>query len=172
MSEALALGLVLVGEEVKAGAMRIFIIGGVFFGVLMLIAFFVLRANRPKPGALKASLDEEFNRSKDALLLAAQAKKAAKEREQGEKRQLSAEEKEKELLRENVNPDLIIDSNCPICGLNMDADVELIIDPYSGTGCHLSCFLNDWPVDRERPKFIYRYPEAEVRKTSEFIRSM
>jgi hypothetical protein len=164
--------LALAGEAIKADAVRLFIIGGVVMGGLVIGVYFVLKNNRPKPGAIKASLEEEFNKSKDALLLAAQAKKAAKEREEGQQRQLSAEEKERELLRENVDPALVMGTNCPICGLALEDDQELIIDPYSGQGYHLSSFLSGWPPDSERPKFVYRYPQGTVVRTSDFMRSL
>ncbi len=159
-------------SQMNSDAMRFVMItvGAVMLMVIALV--FVYRATRPKPGGLKASLDEEFNKSKDALLLAAQSKKAAKEREEGEKRQMSAEEKERELLRENVDAERLIGSNCPLCGLEMLEDTDLIIDPYTGAGYHLSSFLNDWPVDTERPKYVYRYPQGTVVKSSDLIRSM
>jgi hypothetical protein len=32
--------------------------------------------------------------------------------------------------------------------------------------------MSGWPPDAERPKYIYRYPQGTVIKTSDFIRSL
>jgi HAMP domain-containing protein len=120
-------------------------------------------------------LREEFDKGKDALLAAAMAKKQAAEAAESGERELSADEQERESLRESVDPQRVIGQNCAICGLELMADEELVIDPYTGTGYHLSSFLNDWPLDPDthqplpRPKFVYRYPDGTVVHSSELV---
>ena len=173
MAEMLNLSLLLLARsQMSSDAMRFVMVSSGVVILMIIVLYFVYRSTRLKPGGTKAVLDEEFNKSKDALLLAAQAKKAAKEREEGEKRQHSAEDKEKELLRENVDPERIVGMNCPLCGLEMLEDTDLIIDPYSGAGYHLSSFLNDWPPEAPRPKYVYRYPQGTVVKSTDLLRSM
>jgi hypothetical protein len=136
--------------------------------VVMVLVFKAMRSAKDHSAA--AAAREEFEKSKAALLLAAQAKKAAHEADDSAKRQGEMEEKERELLRENVNPELYIGRNCPLCGLEMMDDQELVIDPYTGAAYHFSSFLNDWPVGQERPKYIYRYPQGTVVKSADLVR--
>jgi len=49
-------------------------------------------------------------------------------------------------------------------------DQDLVIDPYTGRGYHLSSFLHDWPVEAARPKYIYRYPQATVVRSEDLLR--
>ena len=81
------------------------------------------------------------------------------------------EAKERELLKENVDPQRVIGQTCPLCGLEMTDDQELVIDPYTGQGYHFSSFLNDWPAGAERPKYVYRYPQGTVVKSADLVRS-
>ena len=45
------------------------------------------------------------------------------------------------------------------------------VDPYTGQGYHFSSFINDWPRDQDRPKFVYRYPHGTVVRTDQLIGS-
>jgi hypothetical protein len=149
-----------------------FAIYSLIFVLVMLVAmFFVFRAVRPKVDSGAASkLKDEFERSKETLLLAAQAKKAAREVDEAAQRHQEAEEKERELLRQNVDPQRVIGQLCPLSGLEMMADQELVIDPYTGSGYHLSSFLHDWPAGRDRPKYVYRYPQGTVVASDQLVR--
>jgi hypothetical protein len=153
--------------------LQVFVISGLFVVAVSVAIFFVLRGARPKnDGSVSSKINEEFEKSKDALLLAAQAKKAKQEAEAGAQRSLEVEAKEMELLRENVDPARVFGVNDPYTGIEMTEDSELIIDPYTGTGYFLSSFLTDWPVDLERPKYVYRYPQGTVVRTNEMIRAL
>ena len=78
---------------------------GLFLVAIIIAMFFVFRAVRPKlDRSAGDAIREELDRSKDALLLAAQAKKAARESDESARRQQESEEKERELLRQNVDP--------------------------------------------------------------------
>jgi len=141
-----------------------------FLAVVIVVMYYIFRALRKRSDVSAAdAVREEFEKGKDALLLAAQAKKASREADQSAERQASVEEKERELLKENVDPQKVIGQTCPLSGLEMMADQELVIDPMSGQGYHLSSFLQDWPQDADRPKYIYRYPQGTVVKSSELI---
>jgi hypothetical protein len=141
-----------------------------FVLVVGVAMYFIIRKLRPKlDNSASAAVRDEFEKSKDALLLAAQAKKAAKEKDEAAQRAVEKEQKERELLAENVNPQDIIGKNCPLSGLEMEADQELVIDPYTGQGYHYSSFVNDWPAGQERPKYVYRYPHGTVVKTENMI---
>jgi hypothetical protein len=140
----------------------------VVFIVGIYLAFRYLRPRQDNSPAAQARA--EFEKSKEALLLAAQARKAAHEADESAHRQQDIEEKERELLRANVEPSKYIGRTCPLCGLEMMEDQELVIDPYSGAAYHFSSFLNDWPVGQDRPKYIYRYPQGTVIKSADLLR--
>jgi hypothetical protein len=143
------------------------ILTGIFLAVLVTAMYFAFSAMRSaKNNSSTLALREQFEKSKDALLLAAQAKKAAQESGEAAKKQADAEERERELLRANVDPALVIGKTCPLCGLEMMEDQELVIDPYSGQGYHFSSFLSDWPKGQDRPKYVYRYPQGTVVKSA------
>ena len=149
-----------------------FVVGGAAFVAVVIVAmYFVFKYSKPKTDlSAAAKAREEFEKSKEVLLLAAQAKKAAQESDASAKRQSEMEEKERELLRENVDPLRVIGQACPLCGLEMAEDQELVIDPYTGQGYHFSSFLNDWPAGAERPRFVYRYPQGTVVKSTDLVR--
>jgi hypothetical protein len=163
-------------SPIASGAMRAFVMTAVFMAFVvtaMVVIFRYFRAQRD--GSQTAKMREEFNKSKDILLATAMSKKQAHDQASGTEREATADEKERDLLLENVDPQLVLGQVCPLCGLELSADEELIIDPYTGMGCHLSDFLNDWPLDeqgrpRERPKFVYRYPQGTVVRSSDLIR--
>jgi hypothetical protein len=146
---------------ITAGAVLVFIVG-------IILAFKYLRPGRDR--SVTTAVHEEFERSKAALLLAAQARKAEHEADESAKRQMEVEDKERELLRANVDPQLYFGRTCPLCGLEMMEDQELVIDPYTGAAYHFSSFLSAWPPEQERPKYIYRYPQATVVKSTELVR--
>lgn len=146
-------------------------------GIMVVVMVLVLRYQKSQRNVSEATkLREEFEKSKALLLATAQAKQAAAQTEAGGQRELSAEDKERELLAENVDPELVFGQTCPLSGLEMMEDQELIIDPYTGQGYHFSSFINDWPRDPEthvelpRPRFAYRYPEGVVVKTTDLLR--
>ena len=145
---------------------------GMVVVAIVIILFFVLRALRRKTdSAISKDLQDEFEKSKEILLLAAQAKKAEREAETSGQRQAGIEEKERELLKENVDPQRVIGQICPLCGLEMTADQELVIDPYTGQGYHFSSFLNDWPPEAKRPRLVYCYPQNTVVNSGDLLRS-
>jgi hypothetical protein len=144
---------------------------GLFLVVIIIVLYFVFKILRRKRDySVSAELNEEFERSKEALLLLAQQRKAAIDASKKEVRDSEKASKEVELLKENVDPALVIGKTCPLCGLEMMADQELVIDPFTGQGYHFSSFLNDWPAGRERPKYVYRYPQGTVLKSEELIK--
>lgn len=157
-------------------ALHAFLITALFMAFVItavVLVFKYFRAQRES--SEKTRLREEFEKGKEALLAAAMAKKQANRDSESQERDLSADDKERELLRENVDPELVIGQNCAICGLELSADEELIIDPYSGAGYHLSSFLNDWPLGEDgrpldRPKYVYRYPQGTVVRSNDLIR--
>lgn len=153
-----------------------FVLTTALFLAFVITALFVifkyLRSQRDSSGTAK--LREEFEKSKDVLLATAMAKKQESAKLAGDERELSAEDKERELLLENVSVDSVLGHDCPLCGLEQSDDEELIVDPYSGAGYHLSCFLNAWPLGEDgrplpRPKFVYRYPQETVTRSSDLI---
>lgn len=157
--------------KITTNAIQFTIIVGLFLLVVVVVMFYVFRALRPKLDQGRTdALRDEFEKSKDALLMAAQARKAAREAEAGAERQQDAEERERELLKQNVNPALVIGNVCPLSGLEMMDDQELIIDPYTGRGYHFSSFLNDWPAGQSRPKYVYRYPQDVIISSDELAR--
>jgi len=150
---------------------RFVAITAAFLVVVVVAMYFVFKYSKPKTDASAAAkAREEFEKTKEALLLAAQAKKAAQESDASARRHSEMEEKERELLRENVDPLRVIGQNCPLCHLEMAEDQELVIDPYTGQGYHFSSFLNDWPAGAERPRFVYRYPQGTVVKSTDLVR--
>lgn len=150
-------------EPLDPALIRFFVITAIFISVVALGGFAIFRILRKQTDAgVKEQLKSEFDRSKTVLLAAAQAKKAASQQDEEKLREADKEQKERELLKENVDPARIFGLNCPLCGLEMTDDQELVIDPYSGQGYHLSSFLNDWPRDAARPRYVYRYPDGEV----------
>lgn len=172
MLETITLALLQVEPSgASARAMQMGIVVAVFMAVAVTIMFFVFKSVRPKTDNSEAmKVREEFNKQKDALLLAAQAKKASREAEDSARREGDKDEKEKELLRENIDPELVIGRSCPLCGLEIMHDSDIIIDPYSGQAYHFSAFLHDWPVDVDRPKFVFRWPEDRMIRSEDLIR--
>lgn len=159
------------GSVTYTNALQFFITTGLCVVVLIIAIVAAYRLARPKQdSSARDAVRAEFEKTKEALLLAAQAKKAAHEADESARRQAEVEEKEKELLRENVNPELVLGQNCPLCGLEMAADQELVIDPYTGQAYHFSSFLNDWPAGAPRPKYVYRYPQGAVVKSADLVR--
>jgi hypothetical protein len=172
------LGLLQVEQpQIRSTIMHMMIVTGLAMAVVVTALYFVLKSNRSlRDNSATAKLREDFEKSKGLLLAAAQAKRAEAEASAGTEREVSAEDKEKELLRENVEPDKVFGQNCPLSGLEMMEDQELIIDPYTGQGYHFSSFINDWPRDAQtheelpRPRFVYRYPEDVVLRTADLLR--
>jgi hypothetical protein len=155
-----------------SNALQFTIVTAVFLTFVTLVAFYIFRSLRKSNDAgVKGQLDAEFEKTKDALLLAAAAKKSRKEQEEGARRELAAEAKERDLLRENVDITRIVGQTDPLSGLEMMEDMELVVDPYTGQAYLLPSFINDWPPDQERPKFIYRHPQGTVVKTTDLLRS-
>jgi hypothetical protein len=151
-------------------ALRFTVYTALFVVVIGVALFYIMRGLRPKTDqSATAKVRAEFEKGKDALLLAAQAKKATLERDKAAGRAQDKEQKERELLTENVHPELVIGQVCPLSGLTMEEDQELIIDPYTGQGYHYSSFMSDWPVAQPRPKYVYRYPQGVVMKTENLI---
>jgi hypothetical protein len=174
----LYLGLIQVqAPRLNSSALHFVYVSTLAMGLTIVILVLVLRYLHSQRNVSQAAkLREEFEKSKDVLLAAAQAKHAAAEAAAGGQRELTAEEKERELLQENVDPEKVFGQTCPLSGLEMMDDQELVIDPYSGQGYHFSSFINDWPRHAEtheelpRPKFIYRYPQGTVVKTADLLR--
>lgn len=164
-------------SPLASSTLRVFLITALFMAIVIaaiVVTFRVLRKQRDGSGTAK--LREDFEKSKERLLAAAMAKKQAAEKNAVDEREVSADEKERELLRENVDPRGMLGRDCAICGLELSEDEELVIDPYTGAGYHLSDFLSDWPVDDAgqplpRPKFVYRYPQGTVVRSSDLIRT-
>jgi hypothetical protein len=153
-----------------SGMLQFMIYTALFVVVAGVALFYIMRALRPKTDqSTTAKVRAEFEKSKDALLLAAQAKKAAHERDTAAQRAQDKEAKERELLAENVDPGLVIGQVCPLSGLAMEEDQELVIDPYTGQGYHYSSFVSDWPADAPRPKYVYRYPQGVIVKTENLV---
>jgi len=152
--------------------LRFAMITGIFIVVMVVVMYMVFKGLRTSSNDSAAQkVRQEFEKSKETLLLAATAKRAGQESDESAKRAIEMEAKERELLKENVDPLRVIGQTCPLCRLEMTDDQELVIDPYTGQGYHFSSFLNDWPPDAERPKYVYRYPQDTVVKSSDLIRS-
>lgn len=146
---------------ITVGVVLVFIVG-------LILAFKYLRPSQDRSAT--AAVREEFEKSKAALLLAAQARKAEHEADESARRQQEMEDKERELLKANVDPQQYFGRNCPLCGLEMMDDQELVVDPYTGEAYHFSSFLSSWPPGQERPKYVYRYPQATVVKSADLVR--
>ena len=152
--------------------LRFAVITGIFIVVMVVVMYMVFKGLRTSSNDSAAQkVRQEFEKSKETLLLAATAKRAGQESDESAKRAIEMEAKERELLKENVDPLRVIGQTCPLCRLEMTDDQELVIDPYTGQGYHFSSFLNDWPAAAERPKYVYRYPQATVVKSADLVRS-
>ena len=81
------------------------------------------------------------------------------------------ENRERELLKENVDASRVIGQDCPICRLETMDDQELALDPYTGQGYHFSCFMMEWPIGTEKPKYVYRFPQETVVRSEDLGRS-
>jgi hypothetical protein len=179
LSDMSTLALLQAGSSsMTSDALRMLLVTALFLAVVITLFVLVLRYTRAERNSSAAEkVREEFEKSKETLLAAAMAKKQASQESDGQQREVTAEEQERELLREAVDPDRVIGLTCTICGLEMAADEELVIDPYTGTGYHLSSFLSDWPLDAEthkplpRPRYIYRYPQGTVVRSSDLVHS-
>ena len=157
----------------QAGAMKMFVVVFIFVVVVATLMYFTLKSLRPKTdNSSTMQLRDEFSKQKDALLMAAQARKASREAEESARREGDKDEKEKELLREQVDPESVIGRSCPLCGLEIMHDSDIIIDPYSGKAYHFSAFLHDWPPDTERPKFVLRWPTDRMVRSEDLIRGL
>lgn len=155
-----------------ASTLKATVVAFVFLVGITVTAFLIFRGLRKaNDSGVKAQLDAEFEKTKDALLLAAAAKKQKAESDEAAKRELAADAKERELLRENVDMNRVLGQTDPLSGLEMMEDMELIVDPYTGQGYLLPSFLNDWPVGQERPKFVYRHPQGTVVRSADLVRS-
>jgi hypothetical protein len=153
-------------------ALQTTVISFVFIFVLSIVGWFIFRTQRKSTDAgVKSQLDAEFEKTKDALLLAAAAKKARHESDETAKRELAADAKERELLRENIDMERVFGQTDPLSSLEMMEDMELIVDPYTGQGYLLPSFLNDWPAEQPRPKYVYRHPQGTVVKSSDLVKS-
>ncbi|MCB1187780.1 hypothetical protein KDL29_11495 [bacterium] len=168
----LCLGLMQVEPSgATAGAVKMFVVVGIFLALVITALYFTIKAIRPKTdNSTTMQVREEFNKQKDALLMAAQAKKASREAQESARREGDKDEKEKELLREQVDPQAAVGRSCPLCGLEIMGDSEIIIDPYSGTAYHFSAFLHDWPPDTERPKFVLRWPQDKMVRSEDLLK--
>jgi len=157
--------------RITTNAVSFVVSTGIVMIIIIIALYFVFKGLRKKRDySITAELHEEFERSKDALLLAAQQKKAAAGAEKRQQRESDKEGKEVELLKENVDPGKVFGQFCPLSGLEMMADQELVIDPYTGQGYHFSSFLNDWPRGKDRPRYVYRYPQGTIMKSEDLIR--
>jgi hypothetical protein len=143
----------------------------VMLGVTVALVYLFKGMRKATDSGVKDQIDAEFNKTKDALLLAAAAKKARHESDETAKRELAADAKERELLRENIDMARVVGQTDPLSSLEMMEDMELIVDPYTGQGYLLPSFLNDWPADQPRPKYVYRHPQGTVVKSSDLVRS-
>lgn len=160
----------LMSGDIDPALIRFFIVTALFVTAVAVGGYVVFRILRKQTDAgVGDQLKSEFERSKAVLLAAAQARKAASQQQEAQARVAEKEQKERDLLKENVDPQRIFGQSCPLCGLEMTDDQELVIDPYTGQGYHLSSFLNDWPRDAERPVYVYRYPDGEVVRSDKLI---
>ena len=164
--------LSLLRTELSGSMLQFFIMTAIFFVVVSVGTYYIFRSLRKSTDAgVKAQLDAEFEKTKDALLLAASARKQKQEADETTKRELAADAKERELLRENIDMERVFGQTDPLSALEMMDDMELIVDPYTGQGYLLPSFLNDWPPGQERPKYVYRHPQGTVVKSSDLVRS-
>jgi hypothetical protein len=160
------------GSPLMSDMLKVSVISAVVMLVVIVAVFYIFRSMRKSTDAgVKAQLDAEFEKTKDALLLAAAAKRARSENDETAKRELAADAKERELLRENIDMGRVIGQTDPLSSLEMMEDMELIVDPYTGQGYLLPSFLNDWPPGQDRPKYVYRHPQGTVVKSSDLVKS-
>jgi len=156
----------------QTNAVQFTVMVGLFLLVVIVVMYFVFKMLKPRlDQSSSEQLRQEFEKSKEALLLAAQSKKAVREAEKSAARQVDAEQRERELLKENVDPESAFGKTCPLCGLEMMSDQDLVIDPYTGQAYHFSSFINDWPAGQPRPKYVYRYPQHTVVNSEKLIGS-
>ncbi|MCB1215931.1 hypothetical protein KDL44_00960 [bacterium] len=174
MPETLQLSLALLQVEpsgASVAATKMAVVVGIVLAVVVTAMYFTLRAIRPKTdNSTTMQVRDEFDKQKDALLLAAQARKAQREQDESARREGDKDEKEKELLREQIDREAVLGRNCPLCGLEIMADSEIVIDPYTGAAYHFSAFLHDWPADSERPKFVYRWPQDRIIRSEDLLK--
>jgi len=160
------------GSPLFSKTLEATIVSFVFIVLVSVIGFLVFRGQRKSTDAgVKAQIDAEFEKTKEALLLAAAAKKQKAESSEAAQREVAAEAKERELLRENVDINRVVGQVDPLSGLTMEEDMELIVDPYTGQAYLLPSFLNDWPAGQDRPKYVYRHPQGTVVKSADLVRS-
>ncbi|MDQ3023096.1 MAG: hypothetical protein M3R04_01730, partial [bacterium] len=120
------------GSSLKTDVLRFSAITFVFIMVISLGAFYIFRGLRKaNDGGIKAQLDADFEKTREALLLAATAKKQRHDSDESARRELAADAKERELLRENVDIGRVLGLVDPLSGLEMMVDMELIVDPYT-----------------------------------------
>jgi hypothetical protein len=168
----LSIILLLQRSAMTTDLMKFSAITAVFVLGVAVTLFYVFRGMRKATdGGVKAQLDAEFEKTKDALLLAAAAKKQRQESDEATQRELAADARERELLRENVDMARIFGQTDRLSGLEMMEDMELIVDPYTGAGYLLPSYLNDWPPGQERPKYVYRHPQGTVVRSSDLVKS-
>jgi hypothetical protein len=154
----------------QTNAVQFTVMVGLFLVVVSVVMYFVLKMLKPRlDQSSTEQLRQEFEKSKEALLLSAQSKRTTREAEKSASRQADAEQRERELLKENVDPEAAFGQACPLCGLEMMSDQDLVIDPYTGQAYHFSSFINDWPVGQPRPKYVYRYPQHTVVNSEKLI---
>ena len=164
--------LQLSGSPLMTDLVKFSVITGLVMLIVAVSLVFLFRGMRKATdGGVKAELDAEFEKTKNALLLAAAAKKQKQDTDEATKRELAADAKERDLLLENIDMARVIGQTDPLSALEMMEDMELIVDPYTGQGYLLPSFLNDWPADQPRPKYVYRHPQGTVVKSSDLVRS-
>ena len=158
------------GSPMMSELMKFSFITGTVMLIVAVSLYYLFRGMRKATDAgVKAQLDAEFEKTKDALLLAAAAKKAKQDTDENTKRELAADAKERELLRENIDMARVFGQTDPLSALEMMEDMELVVDPYTGQGYLLPSFLNDWPAETPRPKYVYRHPQGTVVKTTDLL---
>jgi hypothetical protein len=167
------LSLLQIGQSSAfSSALQTSVVSFVFILTISIVGWLIFRSQRKASDAgVKAQLDAEFEKTKDALLLAAAAKKQKQEGDEAAKREQSADAKERDLLLENIDMTRVIGQTDPLSTLEMMEDMELVVDPYTGQGYLLPSFLNDWPADQPRPKYVYRHPQGTIVKSSDLVRS-
>lgn len=143
--------------------------GLILIGFIVAIYFVLKYLRRSRDRSVVDEVRSEFEKSKHGLLLSAHQKKATSAGVGDESEEVNRETKEIELLKENVDPRRVFGQTCPLSKLEMMADQDLVIDPYTGQAYHFSSFLNDWPAGSERPKYVYRYPQGVVLKSNELL---
>ena len=159
-------------SQLSSDMVQFTLIVGVAVVVISVAMFYVFRSLKPKTdNKVSDQIRGEFEKSKEALLLAAQQKKAGKEADDASRREAERDSRERELLKENVDAGRVIGQSCPLCMLEMMDDQELVIDPYTGQGYHFACYLHSWTPGSERPRHIYRFPQGTVVKSEDLVRS-